>query len=253
MRFPESAPGGTLTRIVSGRSTRPAPPHAAQGSPDSCPPFGLVRDLCAGALADLAYDRPLKRYRGLKAAHRIEEIDFHTRLDVLAARRSALRSRALPENSAEAAKKIAEIVHVKFVGTTGALRLLAPLLIAPRLIGIKPGGEAALAEFIIKFSFLFVAQNIVGNREILEFILGVFVARIDVGMIFARKLAVGLADIVVGSAALDAKNLIVIAICHCISKITTRRRVARESRVRSLSYNKFSFIPFFCKGGILLM
>ena len=136
----------------------------------------------------------------------------------------------MPEHAAETAEKIAEVIHVKFVGATGALRLLPPLLIAPRLIGIKPGGQAGLAEFVIEFSFLFVAQDIVGDREILESVLGVFVARIDVGMIFARKLAVGLADVFVGSAALDAKNLLVVAICHYISKITTRREVAREGR-----------------------
>ena len=37
IRFPASAPGGILTRIVSDRTIRPLPPQTAHGSPGSFP------------------------------------------------------------------------------------------------------------------------------------------------------------------------------------------------------------------------
>ena len=100
-------------------------------------------------MASAARDRAFKRYRCLKAAHRVKKIDIHARLDILAANRPALRPRVLPEPAAQIAKKIAEIVHVKFVAAAGSRRLSLPLLIAPRLLGIEPGSKARLAELII--------------------------------------------------------------------------------------------------------
>src|SRR4030095_6638890 len=93
-------------------------------------------------------------------------------------------------------------------------RLLVPLLIATRFLGIKPGSEARLTEFIIEFSFLVVAQNIICGRHILKLVLGVFVSWIDVGVKLARELAVRLTDVISRGATLDAEDLVVIVICH---------------------------------------
>ena len=85
----------------------------------------------------------------MKAAHRVEKIDFHARLDVLAAHRSACRSRACSGQATEAGEKVAEIVYVKFVSAACARRLLVPLLIAARLFGIKSGGKASDVFMVI--------------------------------------------------------------------------------------------------------
>ncbi len=56
------------------------------------------------------------------------------------------------------------------------------------LIGIE-------AELVVDLALLLVAQHVVGFGDLLELLLGFFVAGVYVGVIFARKLAEGLADI----------------------------------------------------------
>ena len=188
----------------------------------------LASRLGAGAAAGFAGDRPLERDRSLKAAHGVKKIDVHARFDVLARHGLARRAPGSAEHAAEAAEKIAEIVHAEFMIATGARRTLLPLLISARLIRVETGSESGVAEFVIQLAFLLVAQDIVGDRDILELILGVLVPRIDVGMIFARELAIGFADVVVGSATGDAEDLVVIAFCHYPSKIIMPPKVSSE-------------------------
>src|SRR5581483_10845611 len=186
--------------------------------------------LGARAVACLAFDWTIDRERRLKTAHGVEEVDVHSRFDVVPALRSGARGASAPatgaERAAEAAENIAEVVEIEFLrveaaaesagGAAGprARRLLLPLFVAARLVGVEAGGEARLAEFVVELALLRVAQHVVGNRDIFEFALGLFVAGIDVGVILARELAVRFADIVVGCAALDAQNFVEVAVGH---------------------------------------
>ena len=70
-----------------------------------------------------------------------------------------------------------------------------------------PGGTVVgiEAELIVHLALLRVAQDVVGFLDLLEALLGGFVAGIQVGMILARQLAVRLADIVVLGIARDAQ------------------------------------------------
>ena len=52
------------------------------------------------------------------------------------------------------------------------------------------------AELVVDFPLLLVAQNIVGFGDFLELLFGLLVAGIYIGVIFARKLAKGLADLI---------------------------------------------------------
>src|SRR5258706_1844376 len=166
-------------------------------------------------MTGVAGDRPFERDRGLKAAHGIEKIGLQSRLDVSAALRSCWRAGFLPEHAAKSTEKIAEIVHVELLRrAAGARRLLAPLLVAARLLGVEPSGETGLAELVIKLALFFVAEDVVGNRQIFEFVFGFFVAGIYIGMIFARELAVSLTHVIFRCAAFDAKYFVIILLCH---------------------------------------
>jgi hypothetical protein len=151
----------------------------------------------------------------LKAAHGIEKIDLHARLDVSAALRPCWRAGSLPEHAAKAAEEIAEVVHVELLrAATGAGRLLAPLLVAARLLGVETGGQTGLTEFVIEFAFFFVAQDVVGDRDILEFALGVLIAGVDIGMIFTREFSKRAFDLILTRRFRYAKGFVVIAKLH---------------------------------------
>ena len=64
--------------------------------------------------------------------------------------------------------------------------------------GRRPG-EAVLgveAVLIVHLALLGIAQDVVGFLDVLESLLGGLIAGIQIRMIFARKLPVGLADVV---------------------------------------------------------
>src|ERR1041385_2100631 len=155
-------------------------------------------------MTSIAFDRALERDRGLKAAHRIEEIDIHRRFDVLSAsrsRRCGRPSSAETTESSRATEQVTEIIHVEAeiarrARSAGARGLLSPLLIAARFFGIEAGREPGFPEFVIKFAFLWITQDFVGYRNIFELFLGFLVAGIDIRMIFSRQLAIRFANLI---------------------------------------------------------
>jgi hypothetical protein len=68
-----------------------------------------------------------------------------------------------------------------------------------------------MAEAVVLGPLLLVAEDVIGILHFLEAALGLLVAGIAVGMIFAGQLAVGLLDLVVCGVALDAQDVVVIA------------------------------------------
>ena len=71
------------------------------------------------------------------------------------------------------------------------------------LIGIE-------AELVVDFAFLLVAQDVVGFGDFLELLFGLFVAGIDVGMVFTRELAKRFADLVRGRGLFDAEGRVIV-------------------------------------------
>ena len=55
-----------------------------------------------------------------------------------------------------------------------------------------------------------IAQDIVGFLDVFEAVFGGFIAGVEIGMIFARELPVGLADIVFRGGALYPERFIVV-------------------------------------------
>ena len=76
-------------------------------------------------------------------------------------------------------------------------------------------GEAVLgveAELVVHLPLLGVAEDVVGFLNVLEALLGGFVAGVEVGMVLARQLAVGLADIVRGGLARHPEGFVIIVL-----------------------------------------
>src|SRR5579883_2077468 len=91
-------------------------------------------------------------------------------------------------------------------------------------VGVAPATAAAAArsagareailgvetDLIVHLPFLRVAQNVIGFLDVLETIFGRLVARVEIGVVFAGKLTVSLADFIFGSAARHAESFVVI-------------------------------------------
>ena len=74
--------------------------------------------------------------------------------------------------------------------------------------------ERGMAVLVVHGAFFFVGQRVVGFLHFFEFIFRFFVARITVGMIFHRQLAVGFFDFVVARTARHAECCIKILVAH---------------------------------------
>ena len=84
-------------------------------------------------------------------------------------------------------------------------------------LGSRPAcaGIAVLrieAELVVHLTLLGVAQDVVGFLDVLEALLGGLVARIQIGMVLARELAVGLADFVRIGVARHAQRFVVVVL-----------------------------------------
>src|SRR5262249_47485312 len=68
--------------------------------------------------------------------------------------------------------------------------------VGARLVGIEAAAQRLLAELIVSLALFGIGEDVVGDRDLLELLLGGLVARIDVRVMLARQLAVRLADLV---------------------------------------------------------
>ena len=107
--------------------------------------------------------------------------------------------------------KAGEVEAAKVNGRTAAAGLLAGIGLGRSgvdLVGVE-------ANLVVHLALLLVAENVVGFRDFLELLLGLFVARIDVGMIFAREFAEGLADVIRSGRLLDAEQCVIVFVLRC--------------------------------------
>ena len=70
------------------------------------------------------------------------------------------------------------------------------------------------AESVIVGTACGIAENVVGFRGFLEFLFGLGIVRIMIGMVLERQLSVGVLDLVVRSIPGDAKNFVIVAFAH---------------------------------------
>jgi hypothetical protein len=77
-------------------------------------------------------------------------------------------------------------------------------------IATRPAVEGGVAVLIVKGPLLRVAKDLVGFAELLEVLLGRFVARVLVRMILDRQATVRFLDLVVLGLARDLQDLVII-------------------------------------------
>jgi hypothetical protein len=94
---------------------------------------------------------------------------------------------------------------------------------------------AIFAQFVVFGAFVGAFKRLVGLGGVLELGLGVFFLA-DVGVIFARQLAVGGLDRLVVRRRLHAENLVIVFEVHLGITIRYRYRAARHSMRRFAAF-----------------
>ena len=150
--------------------------------------------------------------RSLGAGGRLLEAD----LEVVAEIGAALRPAAPPP----AAEQVAEAEGVaevgEDVGEVGKDRRIDAAAAAAT-------ADAGVAEAIVERPLLLVGENGVGLGRFLEFLFRLAVARVAIGMMLQRQLAVGAFDLDYGRLALDAEDLVIITFAHRVALVESRR------------------------------
>ncbi len=131
----------------------------------------------AGAVAGVAGELERHRHRHLQAAQRVVERHPHLDLDVGAALAAVRFGAAAPAAAEEAAEEVAEVEvgEVDVGGTRAAV---------------------AGAEGVVLLALVRLAQHVVGLLDLLELRLRRRVARIAVGVVLTRELAIRLLQLV---------------------------------------------------------
>src|SRR6185312_11522097 len=116
-------------------------------------------------------------------------------------------------------------------------------VLAAEGIAVKSSGaaDARVAVAIVGRALLRIAQHLVRLAALLEAFLGGMIARIPVGMMLQRHLAVSSLDLLIACAAADAKDFVVIGSGHvlrsahasfCCELLATRTSAGRSRRSR---------------------
>jgi hypothetical protein len=143
----------------------------------------------------------LDDFRG--AGSGFEKIEMHFSVDIAAAMRASS-----PAASSASAEKIAEQAAAEDIAE--GLEDIADIVKLRRTAA--KSGEPIL---IVSGAFFLVTQDLEGFGGFLEFGDGFLIARIPVGMIFHRQLAIRFGDLTVRRASLHAEDFVIIAfICH---------------------------------------
>ena len=138
-----------------------------------------------------------------RAAHRFPKADLDLIFEVgaglafLDARLTAAAAEKLAEKIAKTGAALAAKIESAKIEVRARHRRAVEA--APRALGVE-------AELVVHLALLGVGKNVVGFLNLLEFFFGGFIARIQVGMIFARELAVGLANFFLRGLAGDAQQ-----------------------------------------------
>ena len=86
----------------------------------------------------------------------------------------------------------------------------------PAVRGSKPAPGPGMPEPIVGTALVVVLEDVVGLLDLLEALLGGFVARIDVGMELAGQPAIGLLNLGLRGPPGQAQNLVVVAFGHAL-------------------------------------
>ena len=173
----------------------------------------------AGARAVAAGAHLEARYleHRLGAGGRVGELDLQVVAEVCSAAGAPgpapLAEAAESEDVAQVAQDVAE------VGEDRRVEALRPA----RAV------DAGMAELVVAAALAGVGQHRVGLGRLLEAFLGPGVARVPVGVILERQLAVGALDLLLVRGARDAQNLVVVSLAHAFATLTMAGRSRRPA------------------------
>src|SRR5262249_13683768 len=168
--------------------------------------------LSAGSTADVTRCGTPHRDRHRGTPERVQEVDFERRLDVAGFGRRRLLPRAAEEiaQHVRAASAFGPAARPTGPGAAEAERWAAPgsfpeveppararpLAIGAGLLGIEPRLQTVAAELVVEPPLARVGKRVIGERNIFEPLLGLRVARVDVGMQLPGELPIRLAECV---------------------------------------------------------
>src|SRR6266850_2538268 len=175
------------------------------------PQLFAVGDAARDARADAA---SIELELALGAARGFLQADVDIDRVVLAAERHVPRAaKAAAAPASECAERLEQ------VGQVDAAEVLAGVA-AEALVPIGRRTEVlprpVRAEAVEGCALFLVLERLVRLGDLLELLLRVRLLR-DVGMVFARELAVSLLDILVARAALDAQDLVIVFVLHLLN------------------------------------
>src|SRR5262249_1007338 len=107
-----------------------------------------------------------------------------------------------------------EVLEEIAVAAEEVLEVEGPALELRRRAAFGYSGPEPLAEAVVLRALFGVGEHLVGARGLLEFLLGLLVARSASGVVLQRELADRLLDLVGARAALDAEDRVVVARFH---------------------------------------
>src|SRR5882724_2231615 len=153
------------------------------------------------------------------AAHRIPEINFQFVFE-RAARLGFFFQACAAAAAKKLAKEIAETCAAPSTSAAAATAEIEPVEIeidvavaaARSALAIIAGGNIFTVKtiLIVHLTFFAVGQNVVGFLQLLEFFFGSFVARIEIGVVFACEFAESGANILRGGFARDTEKLVIV-------------------------------------------
>ena len=211
---------------AAGRACLPHLEESAATNDDACAAAGLAghaprtrRRARAAAFGALLRQGELQL--ALAAEDRLVEVNLQAESHVVATTRPvgirpALLSASTAKHLFEAAETAAEPAAAPAEDITEHGEDVVHVH-AARTISARAALEGLMTELVVALAFLRIVEDIIRLGRFLELLLGRLVARIAVGMILHRQLAISRLDLIRGRRLRDAKDLVVISLlCHCL-------------------------------------
>ena len=158
-------------------------------------------------------------HRARDAAHGVVEREVQLGLEVLAALRRVRAAPAAPaagtraeqvaEEVAQAAARVEVDVELVAARTTEASAAVAGAATRTETAGTDAGRDHA-PDLVVLLALLGVTQHVVGGRDLLEAVFGVFVPRVRVGVVLLRQLPVRARDVFLGRALGHTEYVVVV-------------------------------------------
>src|SRR6478735_3405603 len=168
------------------------------------------------AAGNTGADRPaVEAQLALRAARRLLEAEAHRHFVILAGElHAAAGTAAAHAGTAEDAHRLEQVGQVDVAQVVPhSSRPAAAEAVEPVGRRAEVLARAVAAQAVVRGALFLVAQRLVRLGDFLELLLGVGLLG-DVRVVLARQPAVGLLDLLVGRAALDAEALVVVLVLH---------------------------------------